>query len=247
MNKEYTWLLKEKHSGNKTDEFYKDIKKLESGEPLAYVMGNVDFLNIKINLSRKVLIPRVETEFWVQKEIENIVAKNPNCLDIFSGSGCIGISILKNIDGAHVDFADNFNNSIEQIKINIDLNGLNKASYSIIKSDVFSNIKDKYNYIFANPPYISKNKADKIQKSVLDFEPSEALFAEDNGLYFIKELLLNGKKYLRDVGKMYIEIDDWQKDYILEFIKLEKLDEKYSEIQFMNDQFTKSRVIKIVK
>ena len=84
MNKEYTWLLKEKHSGNKTDEFYKDIKKLESGEPLAYVMGNVDFLNIKINLSRKVLIPRVETEFWVQKEIENIVAKNPNCLDIFS-------------------------------------------------------------------------------------------------------------------------------------------------------------------
>lgn len=226
MKKEISWILKEKYQGKETKEFFKDVKRLEKGEPLDYIISFTNFLGVKIDLSKKPLIPRPETEYWVLEALKEVKGR---VLDIFSGSGCIGLAVLKNTN-CKVIFADK---RIEQIKINLKINNLKER---IIKSDVFSNIKGKFDYILANPPYIPFHNKKLVQKSVLKYEPKDALFAKDNGLYFIKKLLFQGKNHLNKGGKIVIEFDPAQKKEITKVLK--KLNYSYA---FYKDQFPRWR------
>lgn len=253
---EKRWILEDKYNvkkeselkGGKISDFSTDLKRLSSGEPLAYIIDNIPFLNCKIDLKYRPLIPRTETEFWVNNFLENDVKNQKEkieILDIFSGSGCIGISILKNSKNKNIflDFSEINETFIKQIKKNISLNLENNTNYNIFKSDIFKNIpKDKkYNYILANPPYIPKSK--KVDSSVIDFEDYNSLFAEDNGLYFVKILILEGLEKLKKNGKMIIEFDETSKDEIEVFLKKEKI-EKYI---FKKDQFDNWRTLEILK
>src|SRR5437016_3542988 len=121
MQKEIQWLLKEKYHGKPKKQFAKDIKRLEAGEPIGYVIGFTEFLGSKIDLSFKPLIPRPETEYWVEKVIEEMgnnlqsfANHGPKVLDIFAGSGCIGVSIMRHIREAHVTFAEKDKQMVEQ-------------------------------------------------------------------------------------------------------------------------------------
>lgn len=232
MNKEEAWLLKEKYNNKPSKNFKKDVKRLKRGEPIDYVIGFTEFLGCKIDLSKKPLIPRKETEFWVEQELKKI--KQGKALDIFAGSGCIGIAILKNIKNVKVDFAD-----IEK-----------RCNKKVIISDVFSNIKNKYDYIFANPPYIPTARKNKIQESVLKYEPQKALFGDlpdgsqgKDGLFYIKKFLKDAKNHLNAGGQIFMEFDSPQKN------KIEKLLEKYGykKWQFNKDQYKKWRWVEIDK
>ncbi len=243
MQKEISWLLKEKYSGRATRSFYQDIKRLKRGEPLDYVIGFTEFLGCKIDLSKKTFIPRPETEFWVEKAISELKnnKKSLKILDIFAGSGCIGVALLFNVYCATVHFAEKDKKALEQTKINCKLNKLDKKRCEVIESDVFSNIKGKYNFIFANPPYAPITTRNEVEKPVLKFEPHMALFGGKNGLFYAKKLLSGAKKHIVSGGKIFMEFNSRQKDEIRELI--EKYN--YKSYKFHKDQYGKWRWVMI--
>ncbi len=224
---EIKWIIKEKGSLTKDD-----FLRLKRGEPVDYIIGFVDFLNCRIDLSYRPLIPRDETEFWTDKALKDIGDKKAFCLDLFAGSGCVGIAVLKNTKNTRVDFAEIDKNLLNQIKFNIEKNGISKDRYNLFVSDIFDKVDKKYDYIFANPPYIPEGR--NIPNSVIDFEPEKALLGGEEGLDYIKSFLKDVKKYLKKEGKAYMEFDSSQKEKILE------------KADFHKDQFGKWRFLTIV-
>ena len=243
-DKEKNWLLHEKYEGNETAEYRADLVRLNAGEPLAYIIGNMPFLDCTINLSSRPLIPRTETEFWVGEVIENSCEDRPSLkvLDIFAGSGCIGLALLKHLPNAQVDFAEKNSSHITQIKENITANNIeaNRANY--FASDMFEDIPQKeYDYIFANPPYISTEDIGAVQESVLAWESPEALFAEDGGLSLIKKLIQTSRAYLSPAGALLIEFNTPQKDALGSFLAKENI----HNFSFHKDQYSAWRMLEL--
>ncbi|OHA64613.1 MAG: hypothetical protein A2672_02850 [Candidatus Wildermuthbacteria bacterium RIFCSPHIGHO2_01_FULL_49_22b] len=258
LERETAWLLREKHKGKRTPAFLMDEERLQKGEPLDYLIGFVEFAGCRIDLSERPFIPRPETEHWTLKAIADLsynlnicsnyetARKNHaiRCLDLFAGSGCVGVAVLKHMPTAHVDFAEKEPRFLKQIRINATLNRINPRRYRIIESDVFQS-KNRtmersmglYDYIFANPPYIAKSRRRRVQSSVLKYEPREALFAGEDGLKYIRRFLKEAKRHLNPGGRIYLEFDSPQKRAI------EKLLSQfgYAAWQFRKDQFGKWR------
>ncbi|XOB46355.1 MAG: HemK family protein methyltransferase [Candidatus Nealsonbacteria bacterium] len=217
--------------------------------PREYKKGFVDFLGCKIDLSKKPFIPRIETEYWVKraiKEIKNskLKVKNLEILDIFAGSGCIGIAILKNIKNSFVDFVDNNKKAIFQIKINLKINKISSKKYKIYRSNLFEKLKGEgYDFIFANPPYVAEERLKEVQNSVLKYEPKTTFLAGKKGLHYIKKFLKEAKKFLKKRGIAYLEFDPLQKTEVKNI--LEK--EGYKDFRFFKDQFKKYRWVRIIQ
>jgi len=216
--------------------------------PVEYEKGYTKFLNCKIDLRNRVFIPRIETEFWVKKAFKNCKLQIANCklkkvkiLDIFAGSGCIGIAVLKNIKNSRVDFADIDKRAIEQIKINLKLSRISPKRYKIYQSNLFEKLKGKYNYIFANPPYVAKEKIKEVQPSVLRYEPRRAILGGKKGLFYIRKFLKEAKKFLKPDGTIYFEFDPEQKNEISNILRKEN----YKNFKFFKDEFKKYRFVKV--
>ncbi|MFA6437231.1 MAG: HemK/PrmC family methyltransferase [Candidatus Paceibacterota bacterium] len=247
INREIKWLIDEKYQGKLGLKASCDIKKLKKGVPLAYLIGYQPFLGCQIDLKYRPLIPRVETEYWTEKAIEDIKKNKKEkikCLDLFAGSGCIGIAILKNTKNTTVDFVDIKGKYLKQIKRNLELNKISQSRYKIIRSNIFHNIEVglQYDYILANPPYVSLKEIKMVQKSVLNHEPRKALFAGSDGLKYIKKFLTSAKNYLNPEGKIYMEFGFGQKPAIEKIVK----ECHYGNYVFFKDQYDVWRYI-IVK
>lgn len=254
MNKDYfkkaqKWLLEEKYNNQVSSNFKKDLARLKQGEPLDYLIGFCCFLDCKINLSFRPLIPRAETEYWVEKAFDEIKKETEEvlpqkeivCLDMFAGSGCIGVSLLKNFPGLKADFAEKNGDFLKQIKVNLKINGINAKRYRVIRSNVFSRLdkKRKYDYIFANPPYVSVRRKSKVERSVLKWEPAQAIFGGKDGLFYIKKFLKEAKNFLQPTGKIYLEFDSFQKKAIEKLIK----DCGYKTCRVFKDQYGRWRYL----
>ena len=179
------------------------IKELESGIPVQYIVGNVDFYGNTINVNKNVLIPRFETELLVDKTIKYIKTNFKNhvdILDIATGSGCIAITLKKEIDST-VDASDISKEALKVAQENA-LN--NKVDINFINSDMLTNITKKYDIIISNPPYLTKD--DDIMDIVKNNEPEIALYAKDNGLYYYDVILKNIKNNLKDKYLIAFEI-----------------------------------------
>jgi len=208
--------------------------------PEDYKKGYKDFLGNRIDLSLRPLIPREETEHWVSLLLKEI-KKGSKCLDLFSGSGCIGVSVLKSIENSYCDFGDIEENFLKQIKIN--LKNIKEDRYKVIKTDIFSNISKSYDYILANPPYVAERRRNEVGEDVMEYEPHIALFSGDDGLDIIRVLINQGFEFLNKGGLLVIEHDESQKEAIEKLI----LQNKYSNYEFCKDQFNKYRFVKIYK
>lgn len=232
------WLLEEKYGGAPGKMFERDVKRLKKGEPFQYVIGWLDFLACRVDLRFRPFIPRPETEYWVNEVLKTPPRGRPiKCLDLFAGSGCIGLALLKHLPQARVDFGENDLRALKQIQFNLKLNQLTKRG-RVIKTDVFSNIEGPYDYIFANPPYVARRHCRQVQKNVLVYEPAAALLAGADGLKYIRRFLAGAPKFLRKGGRLFLEFNPAQKP------ALEKLlaSEGYC-FKFYRDQFGRWRYL----
>ena len=216
--------------------------------PIEYEKGSVKFLNCKIDLSKRVFIPRIETELWVKRAIKDIKQRTTNseqkirALDIFAGSGCIGIALLKNIKNSFVDFVDIDKNAIEQIKINLKLNKISPARYNIYQSNLFEEVGvQKYNFIFANPPYAAIERVGEIDLLVKKYEPKKAYLAGKGGMDHMNRFFIQAKSFLTKTGIIYLEFDPLQKEEIRKIL----ISQGFKNPKFFKDQFNKYRWVKV--
>lgn len=210
FEKETGWLLQEKYQGRECEAFSADLKRLKTGEPLAYVIGHILFLNMNIDLSSKPLIPRTETEFWVEKAIEAIKSKSSlspiRILDLCAGSGCIGVSIANTISESIVDFVEIDSNHLSTIKTNCRNNNVDLNRVNILQSNLFESLseQEKYDYIITNPPYIDPD-LNRTENSVQSFEPKIALYGGQGGMDIIASIINKASNYLKPQGEIWIE------------------------------------------
>lgn len=223
----------------------RDIERLKSGEHVSYIIGWTPFLGCRIDLSARPLIPRPETEFWTEqaiKTIKSVGPVRPRVLDLFCGSGCIGIAVLKHIPKATVDFADIENKYFAGIHKSLRLNKINARRAHCIRSDVFKKIgSKKYDCILANPPYIP-TAGRAIAKSVLSQEPKRALFAGRDGLIYVRKVLREGKKHLTPNGVLIMEFDPPQKPAIATYAAKQGW-----RTEFFKDQYGRWRFAEFVQ
>lgn len=224
-----------------SDKLDEGISLLNKGIPVQYIVGNVEFYNSVINVDNRVLIPRFETELLVDKliwYIKKYFNKKIDILDMCTGSGCIAISLKKELN-CNVDGVDISNDALEVAKGNALINDV-RVNY--ILSDLFANVKKKYDVIVSNPPYISFSE--EIEDIVKNNEPSISLYALDDGLYFYDKILENVLDYLNDKYIIAFEIGMNQGDNI------KKIIDKYLsdvEVRLEKDYSGRDRFIFILK
>jgi len=198
------------------------LKRRQNGEPIAYLTGHKEFFGHDFLVNRNVLIPRPESEFLVETALDffklKAKSKRLKALDMGTGSGCIIISIAKEL------LTFNFQLSTKLFASDISLKALNVARKNADKhgarkeirffhSDLFGNrlLHKKYHLIIANLPYVpiksSNSKLRTPNSDGITFEPASAIFADDNGTAIIKKFLTEAKKYLNKNGQILIELD----------------------------------------
>ncbi|HEX8993876.1 MAG TPA: HemK family protein methyltransferase [Candidatus Paceibacterota bacterium] len=213
-------------------EFLNDKARIEAGEPWQYVLGYADFLGCHIDLSDRPMIPRPETAFWVEKVIgEWKDAGDIKALDLYAGSGNIGVALLKHLPQAHVTLSELDAHLLPGIERSIVASGVDPSRSTLIAGDSLENIHDTFDVICANPPYI--NPADEADLDPeMRHEPHIAFFGSSDGMAHHRELIERGKDFLTDRGVIYCECD---MDQVSDLEKLlETTDWKY---EFWKDPF----------
>ncbi|MBQ2644452.1 peptide chain release factor N(5)-glutamine methyltransferase [bacterium] len=216
---------------------------VETKKPLQYILGKAFFAGKIYYVNQDTLIPRPETEFLVdlccQYADKN---KNYKILDIGTGSGCIAVELALRIPKANITASDISKKAIDIAIKNASKYGVSQ-NISFIKSNLFSNIKDKFDIIVSNPPYIDYTDIEEVQQDVFDFEPHRALFAPDKGLYFYKKITEQSYNHLNANGVLAFEIGWKQYEKVAEIMK----NKNFTNIEFVKDLEDIRRVISGIK
>lgn len=193
------------------------IERFNNGEPVQYIVGNVDFYGYKIDVNKNVLIPRFETEELVENTInllKNNFPQEINVLEVGTGSGCISIALKKELPKINITATDISTKAIETASKNAKMNDVD---INFINTNIFDGIEAKFDCIISNPPYISKEE--EIMDIVYNNEPHEALFADNDGLFFYEQILKNAKNIIKDKYLICFEIGMTQANEISNYAK----------------------------
>ena len=221
--------------------YKKVLKYKREGMPIQYALNNACFYGYDFYVSEDVLIPRFETEELVYNTIIYLKKyfNSPKVLDLCSGSGCIGITLKKECPDISIDFADISTKALDVLKKN--LKG-HQVDGKVIESDLFANIHDKYDIIVSNPPYVAYS--DKVDEIVQKYEPSLALYADNNGLEMYERILKDASKYLKDKFLIAFEIGSTQARDVIALIQKYLTDVK---VILKKDASARDRMIFIFK
>lgn len=212
------------------------LKKRVGGEPLQYLVGDTEFMGLRLSVAPGVLIPRPETEILVQEALKEILASQkltPKILDIGTGSGNIAISLAVSLKEADVYAVDISSRSLRVAEENARTHGVH-TRIKFLESDLFEVFKDSkmtFDFIVSNPPYIAASAYDSLPEDVKR-EPRLALLAEDKGFSFYSAIEKGARRFLSAAGTLFLELGDGQKSGIKEIFKARAL---WEGVRFIKD------------
>lgn len=231
-SRQYMLIHDNEELTNKQEKAYlENIEKMIKGVPLQHITHSQEFMKMNFYVNENVLIPRPDTEILVEEVIN--IAKKTNAkkiLDLCTGSGAIAISLAKYIENSQITAVDISEEALRIAKLNAVNNNV-EDKITFVKSDLFENIvKEKYDIIVSNPPYIKKDFMKKLDKEVQQ-EPYIALDGGYDGLDFYRKIISEGYQYLKFKGYLCMEIGYDQKQEVFDIIKSqEKYSNTYSKI-----------------
>lgn len=221
------------------------LTRLQTGEPVQYILGYTEFYGLPFKVNPSVLIPRPETEElveWALTSLDNSMTTNANILDVGTGSGCIAISLKKNHPSVSVFAIDISTKSLETATQNADLN---KVKINFIHDDILNPKSDinhpKFDIIISNPPYVTLYDKTQMHVNVTDFEPHSALFVpEDDPLIFYKAISDFALSNLTDNGLLFLEINESLGNETVELLKTKG----FKNTELRKDMSGRDRMIK---
>lgn len=228
-------------SDDEEKEFISYINERMNNRPIAYIVGNREFMGLDFYVKEGVLIPRPDTEILVEEVIELAKDKGDiNILDIGTGSGAITVSLAKYLPNAKITSVDIEDIPLEVGRINAKSNEV-EDRVKFIKSNLFENIdKDmKFDIIVSNPPYIKREVVENLDKQVKDYEPYTALEGGEDGLDFYREITKQSKLYLKENGILAYEVGHDQSEDVSKLM----INDGYTNIYTKKDLQNIDRVV----
>ncbi len=219
--------------------YYLALIEIVQGMPIQYITNNQEFMKLNFYVDKNVLIPQPDTEILVEEVINIINDTAVKVLDICTGSGCIGTSIAKYTKNTTITMSDISSRALNIAKSNYIKNMEDTSKVQFIQSDMFKNIKEKYDIIVSNPPYIESKEINKLEKQVQN-EPHIALDGGEDGLQFYRKLANEAPKFLNENGYLCMEIGYNQKQAVIQLLKENK---NYKEIYSKKDLSENDRII----
>ena len=220
------------------------LEKLKQEIPIQYILGETSFYGLDFFVDNNVLIPRPETEDlvnWIIAEAKkNNISKTLKILDVGTGSGCIAISLKKNLPKTKVFALDISKKAIETAQKNADANDvpIHFIAQNILETQ---NLDQKYDIIVSNPPYVRNLEKYEIQKNVLNNEPHLALFVDDDdALIFYKKIAVLAQTYLEPNGNLYFEINQYLGQETMQLLA----DMGFLSLELRQDIYGNDRMIK---
>lgn len=214
----YIKLNMDDEINNSQAEKIKDyVERLANNEPIHYIIGKRDFMGMDFYVTQNVLIPRSDTEVLVTEAInalnqEKKYAKDTTTgLEIGAGSGIISISLLKKIENLNMTAVDINCDAIRLTTKNAVELGV-YPRLKVLKSDIYSKVNEKYDFIISNPPYIRTDEIQKLDPKIKNYEPLNALDGGESGIEFYDKIIRDAKAFLNKDGYLFLEIGYDQKD-----------------------------------
>lgn len=216
------------------------LARLKNHEPIQHIIGETEFFGLNFKVDRNVLVPRPETEELVEWILEDFSEdESGRILDIGTGSGCIAISLAKNLPEAQISAIDISEKALEIAKINAENN---QAKINFIQKDILKTdtLDGNWDIIVSNPPYVRELEKKEMHRNVLEYDPPTALYVKDeNPLIFYEKIAKLAKIALNPGGKLYFEINQ----YLAE--ETEKMMQKYGfSTELRKDLFGNFRMLK---
>jgi len=216
-------------------------RRLKTGEPVQYVIGETIFYDCIIKVNRGVLIPRPETEELVDLIVKENRGFTGTIIDVGTGSGCIAIALGVNLPLAKITGIDKSRCAIKTAIRNAELNN---SPVSFSEADLFkinpSQIGNT-DIIVSNPPYVRNSEKQLMHRNVLDFEPPRALFVpDDDPLKFYRAILDLAGNILKPGGSVWFEINEAMGGSVIELLK----SYKFHGINIIKDINGKDRIAK---
>ena len=220
------------------------VKRRLKREPIQYIIGKTSFYGRDFNVDKNVLIPRPETEIIINVSIEFLLTKkNPNIIDIGTGSGCIGITLAKEVPSSNViaiDYSESVLNIARENAKNIGVKNIEFIKLDFLKEN-FNHLAD---LVVSNPPYISNKDISSLMIDVKEYEPSNALTDKMDGLEFYRRFLNKFNNIIKDEGSLIVEVGN--DNHPLKVKKLFK-EAGHNKIEMIKDYNKDIRVIKVIK